>query len=306
MRRGDLSAAWRLSDEVLRARAGLPCFHLPRHEQYFWDGAAIAGQRVLIRCYHGLGDTVQFIRYAPLVREQAREVVVWAQPALVELLQGAAGVDRVLPLHAGAPEVDCDVDVEIMELPHLFRSTLATIPTRVPYLHPSGPVATRDRACHVGVVWQAGDWDPRRSVPLPLLATLGQVPGVVLHALQRGSALAAWPADLGPVSGSDDAAATARTMGSLDLIVTVDSFPAHLAGALARPVWTLLPTDADWRWLDGREDSPWYPTMRLFRQERPGDWDGVAARIAAELRRFAAKPRRGSERIIGTDERQTS
>ena len=305
MRRGDFAAAWRLSDEVLRARAHLPCSHLPRHEQYLWNGAAIVGGRVLVRCYHGLGDTIQFIRYAPLVRARAREVIVWAQPALLEVLRGASGVDRVLPLHDGTPEADYDVDVEIMELPHLFRSTLETIPARVPYL--SCPPVAGDRrepgSCHVGVVWQAGDWDPLRSVPLTLLAALGKIPGVVLHALQRGRALAGWREEFGPVSGSDDAAATARTMGALDLIISVDSFPAHLAGALARPVWTLLHTAADWRWMDGREDSPWYPTMRLFRQERLGDWDGVITRLAAELRRFAAKPRREWDRIIGSDER---
>ena len=290
MRRGDFPAAWRVSDDVLRACAHLPCAHLPRHEQYVWNGADIAGRRVLVRCYHGLGDTIQFIRYAPLVRARAREVIVWVQPALVEILRGASGIDRVLPLHDGTPEVDYDVDLEIMELPHLFRSTLTTIPARVPYLHLPGPPVTQNRdhlrSCHVGVVWQSGGWDPRRSVPLALLATLGKTPGVVLHALQRGHALAEWREEFGPVSGADDVAATARAMRSLDLIVSVDSFPAHLAGALAKPVWTLLHTAADWRWLEGREDSPWYPTMRLFRQERPGAWDGVIAKVAAELRRL--------------------
>ena len=162
------------------------------------------------------------------------------------------------------------------------------------------------QSCHVGVVWQAGDWDPLRSVPPALLATLGEIPGVVLHALQRGRALAEWRAGFGPVSGADDVAATARVMQSLDLMISVDSFPAHLAGALARPVWTLLHTAADWRWMEEREDSPWYPTMRLFRQARPGDWDGVIAKVAAELRRFTAKPRTVGKRMIGTDERQIS
>ena len=207
MRRGDFSAAWRLSDAVLRTRARVPCSHLPRHEQYLWNGAAIDGKRVLIRCYHGLGDTIQFIRYAPLVRERAREVVVWAQPALVEILAQASGVDRVLPVHDGSPAVDHDLDVEIMELPHLFRSTLETLPGRVPYLHAFPLPAARDRGasrqCHVGVVWRAGEWDPLRSVPLARLATLAQIPGVTLHALQRGRTLDEWPAVLGPVSGAD-------------------------------------------------------------------------------------------------------
>ena len=242
---------------------------------------------MLIRCYHGLGDTVQFIRYAPLVRARAREVAVWVQPALAALLQQVSGIDQVLPLHDGAPAIDYDVDVEIMELPHLFRSELATLPARVPYLHALPPAIVRDRGeLHVGVVWQAGGWDPVRSGPVDLLATLAQVPGVALHALQRGPALASWRREFGEISGADDAVACAQAMQSLDLIISVDSFPAHLAGALARPVWTLLHTEADWRWMDRREDSPWYPTMRLFRQERPGDWEGVIAKVAAELARF--------------------
>ena len=301
MQRGDFSAAWRFSDAVLLSRSCVPCSHLPRHQQYLWNGAAIDGKRVLIRCYHGLGDTIQFIRYAPLVRERAREVIVWAQPALVELLGHAPGVDQVLPLHDGSPAVDYDVDVEIMELPHLFRSTLETIPGHVPYLHASTSPIARDRrarrGCHVGVVWHSGDWDPLRSVPLARLATLAQIPGVTLHALQRGPALAEWPGALGPVSGADEVAAVARTMGTLDLIISVDSFPAHLAGALARPVWTLLHTAADWRWMDGREDSPWYPTMRLFRQDRTGDWDGVISKITDELQRFAATAARTEESV---------
>ena len=291
VRGGDFAGAWQISDAILRARAGRTCFHLPRHQQWVWKGDPLEGKRVLIRCYHGLGDTVQFVRYAPLVRALAKEVTLWAQPALVELLRGAAGVDRVLPLHDGGEVgADYDADLEIMELPHLFRSTLATIPAEVPYLRvpPGGdtlpPVARA--GCHVGVVWRAGDWDAARSVPAALLAaSLADVPGVTLHALQRGPALAEWRAEFGPASGVDDVLGTARRMNALDLIVSVDSFPAHLAGALGRPVWTLLHTNPDWRWLDRRDDSPWYPTMRLFRQERPGEWAPVLARVAAELRR---------------------
>lgn len=296
IRRGDFAGAWRISDAVLRERAGRACFHLPRHQQWVWNGNPLTGKRVLIRCYHGLGDTIQFIRYAPLVREQAQEVTVWAQPALVELLRGARGVDRVLPLHDGDVGVAYDADLEIMELPHLFRSTLGTLPAEVPYLRvptdgPVVPPSTRDRVCHVGVVWQAGDWDAARSLPAASLGTLASVPNVVLHALQRGPALVDWRAEFGPVSGADDVMSTARRMNALDLIISVDSFPAHLAGALGRPVWTLLHARPDWRWLEARDDSPWYPTMRLFRQESPGEWQPVIARVVAELRRFSAEVR---------------
>src|SRR3712207_6559067 len=135
MRRGEFEAAWALSDAVLRARAGVPCWHLPRHLQYIWDGTPLAGKRVLVRCYHGLGDTIQFIRYVPLVSAIAAEVIVWAQPALIPILRTVRGIGRLLPLHTGAPAVEYDLDVEVMELPHVFRTTLATLPAEVPYLH---------------------------------------------------------------------------------------------------------------------------------------------------------------------------
>ena len=292
VRQGDFAGAWEISDAVLRARAGRPCWHLPRHQQWIWNGDSLLDQRVLIRCFHGLGDTIQFIRYAPAVRALAREVTVWAQPALLGLLRGIAGVDRWLPLHDGLADASYDVDVEIMELPHVFRSTLSTLPAQVPYLHVPPVAASPERSgssrCHVGLAWQAGDWDTARSVPLGLLAALGEIPGVTLHALQRGSALAEWRDEFGPVSGSDDVVSAARQMQALDLVISVDSFPAHLAGALARPVWTLLHAAPDWRWMEGRHDSPWYPTMRLFRQKQPGEWEPVIASVAAQLRRLAS------------------
>jgi hypothetical protein len=285
MRRGDFAAAWEISDTVLRQRAGTACWHLPRHEQYIWDGRPLADRRVLIRCYHGLGDTVMFIRFAPLVKAIAREVIVWAQPALLPLLSTARGIDRLLALHDGVPEVDFDVDVEVMELSHVFRTTPETIPREIPYLHALPAALSRTPGTlNVGLVWCAGDWDGRRSIALPQLAPLLELPHVHWHVLQRGGARREWPRDVGVLSGSDDILATASVMRALDLVISVDSFPAHLAGALGVPVWTLLHSDPDWRWMLGCEDSPWYPTMRLFRQTRAGDWPEVIARAADELR----------------------
>lgn len=288
VRRGDFAAAWRVSDAVLRAHDGMPCVDRPRHERWVWDGTPLAGRRVLVRCYHGLGDTIQFIRYAPLVKAVAAEVTVWAQPALLPLLRTVGGIDQLLPLHDGACAAEHDVDVEVMELAHVFRSTLGTLPARVPYLHADPAPLARDGRLAVGLVWRAGDWDERRSIPFPLLRPLPEIPGVALHLLQRGSALAEAEDGFGTVSGSDDVTECARVMRALDLVVTVDSMPAHLAGALGVPVWTLLRADCDWRWMDAREDSPWYPTMRLFRQPRPGEWEPVVARVAAGLRELAA------------------
>lgn len=285
---GDFEAAWRVSDAVLRARGGAPTWHLPRHQQSVWDGAPLDGKRVLVRCYHGLGDTLQFIRFAPLLKAVAAEVVVWAQPALLPLLRTARGIDRLLPLHDGVPEVDFDADVEVMELAHVFRVTPATLPAVVPYLRADPAPLPRDGRLAVGIVWQAGDWDGRRSISTELVAPLARVPGVVLHLLQRGEALRTMPPGLGVVSGSDDVTEAAGVMRALDLVVTVDSMPAHLAGALGVPVWTLLHAEADWRWMHGRADTPWYPAMRLLRQERAGEWEPVIARVAAELEAMAA------------------
>ena len=297
MRRGEWPEAWRISDAALRARGGAPPdWHRPRHLQAIWDGTQVGGRRVLIRCYHGLGDTIQFIRFAPLVGALAAELTVWAQPALIPLLGTMPGVGRLLPLHDGTPEVEYDVDVEVMELPHVLRTPLDALPAEVPYLHPPrGPVWAAVgggwRDLSVGLVWRAGDWEPRRSVPFDLLRPLAAIPGVALHILQRGRALEERPPGFGILSGSDDILEAAGVMAGLDLVVTVDSMPAHLAGALGVPVWTLLASDADWRWMEGREDSPWYPTMRLFRQPRPGAWDAVVARVCSGLRGMVAARR---------------
>src|SRR5919202_270538 len=226
MRRGAFEAAWAISDAVLRARAGVPCWHWPRHLQYVWDGTPLTGKRVLVRCYHGLGDTIQFIRYAPLIKEVAREVLVWAQPALLQLFRTMRGIDRLLPLHDGTPEVEYDVDVESMELPHLFRTTLATIPAEIPYLHVAPAALPRHGRLAVGLVWAAGDWEPRRSIPFPLLAPLAAVPGVALYILQRGPALDQYQHGLGSLCGSDDVVEAARIMRALDLVISVDTMPA--------------------------------------------------------------------------------
>jgi hypothetical protein len=290
IRSGAWHHAWAVSDTVVRDRGGATCWHLPRHEQWVWDGRPLAGRRVLVRCYHGLGDTLMFARFVPPLRREATEVTLWAQPVLLPLLATLQDVGPLLPLHDGTPEVPYDVDVEIMELAHAVRATPDTLP-RPRFDVAPAPLA-RDGRLAVGLVWECGDWDrATRSVPPALLAPLAQVPGVDLHVLQRGPGLDAFVADppfAATVSGSDDVLAAARVVRALDLVITIDSFPAHLAGALDVPVWTLLPHAADWRWMDGRDRSPWYPTMRLLRQPRPGDWAAVVARVADDLARLAA------------------
>ncbi len=302
MLHGRFEAAWAESDRALRERAGVPQWELPRHLQGVWDGAPLDGRRVLVRCYHGLGDTLQFVRYAPLLRARAAEVTLWAQPALLPLLHGARGIDRLLPLHDGEPDLAYDADVEIMELPHVFRTTRRTVPGGVPYLRAPRARLARDGGLHVGIAWSCGGWNAEtRTIPCPLLAPLAAIPGVTLHALQRGPALAEWPAAFGPVSGSDDVLTAAGVMRALDLVLSVDSFPAHLAGAQGVPVWTLLHADCDWRWMARGTRSPRYPTMRLFRQPAPGAWEPVIAAVAARLRRLAARRARRDRGARGHD-----
>ncbi|MBF9252991.1 ADP-heptose--LPS heptosyltransferase [Pontibacter sp. 172403-2] len=289
MRSGAFEKAWETSDAELKARAGKPCWHLPRHFQYVWDGTSLQGRRVLVRCYHGLGDTIQFIRYMPLLQAVAAEVLVWAQPPLIPLLETVPGIDQLLPLHDGTPDVAYDADVEIMELSHIFRTTLATIPSEIPYLQVEPQhLSSHNGKLAVGLVWKAGDWDGNRSIPFSLLAPLAEIQGIRLYILQADAVAAGWQEGFGVHPGEFSLYDYARVISGLDLLITVDSMPAHLAGALGVPVWTLLHAKADWRWMDNREDSPWYPTMRLFRQEQPGDWRGVIARITAELEKLSS------------------
>ena len=287
MKRGDFVAAWNTSDALLPARLAQDHKTLPRHLQSIWDGRSVEGKRVLVRCYHGLGDTIQFIRYAGLLKRVAAEVVVWAQPSLIPLLRTVEGIDQLLPLHDGVPDVEYDVDVEVTELPYVFRSTLETIPADVPYVHVEPVTLPRSDGLRVGLIWQSGDWDPCRSVSFTEIRRVGQVPGIEWHILQRDAGQAGWDGELGSIAGGDNPLDDARVMRALDLVISVDTMTAHLAGALGRPTWTLIPFTADWRWMLDRNDSPWYPTMRLFRQKEEGNWATVIDAVIDSLKRQA-------------------
>lgn len=284
MRRGEFAAAWRISDELLGAEREQDQTCVPRWLQSVWDGSEVEGKRVLVRCYHGLGDTIQFIRYARLLKQVAAEVIVWVQPSLIPLLRSVAGIDRLLPLHDGAPEVEYDVDVELSELAYVFRTTIETLPAEVPYIFVEPAVIARDERLQVGLIWESGDWDDRRSIPFAEVRRLGEVPGVAWHILQRDARRAGWDGTFGVIGGGDNPLDDARVMRALDLVISVDTMTAHLAGAIGQKTWTLLPFDADWRWLLNRSDSPWYPTMRLFRQAEEGKWAAVVENLIAELR----------------------
>jgi hypothetical protein len=283
MLRGDFAAAWEISDSLLHLARTQDHTTVPRHEQNIWDGTPVQGKRVLVRCYHGLGDTIQFIRYAALLQRVAAEMIVWVQPSLIPLLRNVEGIDRLLPMHDGMPDVEYDVDLELNELPYVFRTTLANIPAHVPYLHVEPAPLVCSEKFKIGLIWQSGEWNVHRSVPFRALRPLSEVAGVEWHLLQRNARDAGWNGAFGAISGGDNPLDDARIMRALDLVISVDTMTAHLAGAVAQNTWTLLPVEADWRWMQGREDSPWYPTMRLFRQKRERDWDEVIERVAIEL-----------------------
>jgi hypothetical protein len=294
MRNGEFEQAWALNDRRLRRSppSGDPA--IPRHFQNIWNGGPIADRRVLVRCYHGLGDTIQFSRYLPRLCTVARSVTMWTQPKLIPLLAGSVTGCRFLPLHDGEPEVDYDVDLEIMELPWLFRTTLASVPDSVPYLRVGGrPLASRlvrtqsGRRPRIGVVWRGGEWDARRSIPARELRPLLNIQGIEWISFQHDVQPGEWPHTLERFD-SADLVLYGQRICDLDLLISVDSMPAHLAGALGVAVWVPLQKEADWRWMRDREDSPWYPTLRLFRQHQPGRWESVVAAIAGRLRRDCA------------------
>ncbi len=290
MRAGDFPAAWAVSDAVLTARdpATRDDPRLPYHLRWVWDGRPPDGKHILVRCYHGLGDTLQFCRFLPLLRPRVASLTLEMQPELAGLLQDLPGPDRLAPFRPDAPLPPSECDIEIMELAHVLR----VAPGPAPYLQ-AHPGPRPGPGLLAGICWQAGGWDPGRSVPLPLLAPLAQVPGVQLVSLQRGPGASdagrpgAPPLLLAGERGMDVADA-ARLLASLDLVITVDTMIAHLAGALGRPAWVLLQAEADWRWMAGREDSPWYPSLRLFRQDAAGEWGGVARRLHGALAEWAA------------------
>jgi hypothetical protein len=292
-RRGDFGAAWRISDAVLRERQlrRTDCSHWPRHLQYIWDGTPIEGQRVLVRCYHGLGDTIQFARLMEPLRQRARSVTLWAQPALLDLLSTVHGIDRLLPLHDGAPGTDFDVDIELMEVAHALRIDLANLPPRLPYIYVRADTPTEPElpssTLNVGIAWRSGDWDTSRSIPTSALAQFAGLHNVNFYSLQ-------FPAEELAFSAGNlarkDIATMARAITRLDVVISVDTMVAHLAGALAAPTWTLLSERADWRWMDAGSSSPWYPTMRLFRKQ-DSSWDSVLDEVVVELAALARPER---------------
>lgn len=297
---------WRRQAGVCTARS----FDAPE-----WCGGDLLGRRIFLYAEQGLGDTIQFARFAAVLAGRGAEIVLEVQPSLVGLMQGVAGVREVVPYGAALPPFD--LHLPLLSVPFVLGLEEYRIPADMPYLSSDpGRVETWAKRLpegagefRIGIAWQgnpAVDIDRGRSIPLAAFQPLALVPGVRLVSLQARDGLDQLDGlppgmhvdnlgadfDAGPDGFLDSAA----VMMHLDLVITGDSAIAHLAGALGRPVWIILQQVPDWRWMLQRADTPWYPTARLFRQTRSGDWGEVFARVADALRPVAAEPPGGIAR----------
>jgi len=292
---GDFAKGW----AGLEWRLRLPGFGfaLPDLGKPGWQGDDLAGRTILLHAEQGLGDTLQFLRYVPLVAARGGRVLLLVQPALKRLLAGLDGVEQVFGFGETLP--DYDLHCPLMRLPRRFATTLDTIPPMPPLAAPAEDAALwQERLSdgarpRIGLAWagnpaHANDYN--RSAPLAALAPLLAIEGVHWISLQKeipagdAAALALQPGMSQPGEALTDLAATSGVIAALDLVISVDTAAAHLAAAMAKPTWLLLPHSPEWRWLAGRDDSPWYPTARLFHQPKPGDWQAVAKEVGTALK----------------------
>ena len=292
---GDFQQGWPLyeSRQVMMESSVRRDFAQP-----LWDGSALNGKSILLHAEQGHGDTIQFVRYAPMVAARGGQVILQCQPALVRLLAAQGTFGKVVA--QGEPEPQFDLHCPLMSLGRIFDTTLNTIPQTIPYIRADVTLVEQWRTrlapfkdkLKIGLAW-AGNathiFDRERSLPLSMLAPLGQIDGAHFFSLQKGPR--AQQAKSPPMSNFtdfteslDDFADTAALVENLDLVIAVDTAIVHLAGAMGKPAWVLLPFAPDWRWMLHREDSPWYPALRLFRQPTRGDWDTPIGKIVEQLR----------------------
>ena len=275
MRAGAYETAWALAAKTLAERdpATRDDPTLPYHLRWVWDGRELDGRDVLVRCYHGLGDTIQFARFLPLLAARAASVTVEVQPRLVDLIATVTSAVRLVPFDPAHPLPPADVDVEITELDFALRAAPGA--ASPPYI--SAPRAVLP-AGTIALCYGAGDWDPERCIPPALLGALcRQAPCITL--MPESTDLEV----LNPEGCPLDMGATAALVAGSALVITVDTMIAHLAGAMGKPTWLLLKAEPDWRWPPDQPGSAWYPSMRLYAQPRAGDWDAVVARVERDL-----------------------
>jgi Glycosyltransferase family 9 (heptosyltransferase) len=277
MRAGDHETAWALCERqaAMRPIEERDDPRLPYHQRWVWDLADLDGRDVLVRCYHGLGDTLQFLRFLPELRRRAASVTLEIQPRLIPLLPLDCA-DRVVPFDPAHPRKPAEGDIEIMELSFALRMAPNACPPPYLSVEPASlPPGT------IGLCCASGDWDSERSIPPELLAPLCRDrPCIALDA--QPSAMPV----LNPEGCPFDMVETAALVAGCALVITVDTMIAHLAGALGKPVWLLLKHAPDWRWAPETGRSEWYPSARLYAQPAPGDWATVAAQATRDLERI--------------------
>jgi Flp pilus assembly protein TadD len=295
LRQGDFENGWPEHEWRLKAKSQFPVrpFSQPQ-----WRGEDLQHKTILLHAEQGFGDTIQFVRYVPMVAARGGRVILECHPELCHLLQKMPGAAQVIA--RGGPLPAFDVHCPLLSLPLAFHTTLQTIPADVPYLKVDPErvqtwaerIAPTPGKLNVGLCWGGSPThsnDANRSIAPAEMAALAS-DGVTFHSLQRsdhGTAFHEASSHLPLRDYGDqltDFVETAAMILNLDLVISVDTAVAHLAGALSKPVWLLLPYIADWRWLLNRDDSPWYPTLRLFRQGMPGNWHRTIKRVAEELR----------------------
>jgi len=301
--KGDLVNGWR-EYEWRRKKSEAKIPKLPGTE---WDGSPLAGKTLLIYTEQGFGDLLHFIRYVPIIARSGARIILAVPEPLAKLLSQVPGVAQMVTSLRPLPSYD--FHVPLLTIPRLIGITLDRIPNQVPYLKapPGGPVlpAPLGTRVKIGVAWAGSTKhtnDRNRSISVEDFMPLAAVHGVTLYSLQTGPRSGdigrlAHPALIRDLSHHlKDFTDTAGVISQLDVVITVDTAVAHLAGAMGKAVWVLTPYAPDWRWLLKREDTPWYPTMRLLRQSEPNRWDDVVARAAGDIARIAAnRPDYGSE-----------
>jgi tetratricopeptide (TPR) repeat protein len=295
LRQGDFQNGWPEHEWRLKAKSQFPVRPFPQPQ---WTGHDVTGETILLHAEQGFGDTIQFVRYVPMVAARGARVILECQPELCGLLKDVPGAERVIA--RGGPLPSFDLQCPLLSLPRAFNTTLQTIPAQQAYLTMdperlkllAGKLSLARHSLNVGLCWSGSSThsnDANRSIDPARLIPLASN-GVTFYSLQKRDRNEAAPDVLAKLALRDlgnqlvDFSDTAGVISNLDLVISVDTAVAHLAGALGKPVWLLLPFAADWRWLLSREDSPWYPGMRLFRQKKAGDWEGVIRRVADELR----------------------
>src|SRR3989344_5660734 len=260
-----------------------------------WDGSLLEGKRILVISEQGFGDNINFIRYAPLIKNKDSYVILECKKELMRLFKDFPGIDEFIEKKKDTVlNVDFDFYIHLMSLPEIFGTNLSNIPSKSPYLFADVKLVEKfkslfNKDCfNIGIVW-AGNSDQandkNRSIRFEKFKGLKEISGIKLYSLQKGEAVQELN-DSEIVNLADeinDFADTAAIIENLDLVISVDTSVAHLAGAMGKSVWTLLSTVSDWRWLLDRRDSPWYSSMRLFRQKRLGEWDFVFDEVRREL-----------------------